>query len=59
MKVSEVFVETLAEAGVKRVYGLSEIRSTASPIRSGGTKIDWLHVRHEEAAAFAAGAERT
>jgi pyruvate dehydrogenase (quinone) len=58
MKVSEVFVATLAEAGVKRVYGVTgdSLNGITDAIRRN-KKIEWMHVRHEEAAAFAAGAE--
>jgi pyruvate dehydrogenase (quinone) len=58
MKVSEVFVDTLAGAGVKRVYGLTgdSLNGLTDAIRRNG-QIAWMHVRHEEAAAFAAGAE--
>ena len=58
MKVSEVFVDTLAEAGVKRVYGVTgdSLNGITDAIRRN-KKIEWMHVRHEEAAAFAAGAE--
>jgi pyruvate dehydrogenase (quinone) len=58
MKVSEVFVATLAEAGVQRVYGVTgdSLNGITDAIRRN-KKIEWMHVRHEEAAAFAAGAE--
>jgi pyruvate dehydrogenase (quinone) len=58
MKVSEVFVDTLVAAGVKRVYGLAgdSLNGITDAIRKN-KQIAWLHVRHEEAAAFAAGAE--
>jgi len=58
MKVSEVFVATLAGAGVKRVYGLTgdSLNGITDAIRRN-KQIEWMHVRHEEAAAFAAGAE--
>ena len=58
MKVSEVFVATLAGAGVKRVYGLTgdSLNGITDAIRRN-KQIAWMHVRHEEAAAFAAGAE--
>ncbi|MGA3225237.1 MAG: ubiquinone-dependent pyruvate dehydrogenase [Acidobacteriaceae bacterium] len=58
MKVSEVFVATLAEAGVKRVYGVTgdSLNGITDAIRRN-KNIEWMHVRHEEAAAFAAGAE--
>src|SRR3984893_2420891 len=56
--VAEIFIETLVKAGVKRVYGVSgdSLNGLTDTIRKN-KKIDWMHVRHEEAAAFAAGAE--
>jgi pyruvate dehydrogenase (quinone) len=56
--VADQMVETIAAAGVKRVYGIvgdSLNGFTDSVRRHGG--IDWLHVRHEEVAAFAAAGE--
>ena len=56
--VSDVFVETLVAAGVTRVYGVvgDSLNGLTDVIRK--TKgIEWLHVRHEEVAAFAAGAD--
>jgi pyruvate dehydrogenase (quinone) len=56
--VADQMVETLAAAGVKRVYGIvgDSLNGFTDSLRRQG-KIDWLHVRHEEVAAFAAGAE--
>src|SRR5262245_66114395 len=56
--VSKVFVETLIAAGVKRVYGVvgDSLNGLTDVIRRS-EGIDWLHVRHEEVAACAAGAE--
>jgi glyoxylate carboligase len=56
--VAEQFAETLAAAGVKRIYGIvgDSLNGLTDAIRRQG-KIDWIHVRHEEVAAFAAGAE--
>ncbi|GBU17849.1 MULTISPECIES: ubiquinone-dependent pyruvate dehydrogenase [Methylobacterium] len=56
--VSDLFVETLQQAGVQRIYGVvgDSLNGITESIRARG-KIDWVHVRHEEAAAFAAGAE--
>src|SRR5450432_4863850 len=56
--VADQFAETLAAAGVKRIYGIvgDSLNGLTDSIRRQG-KIEWLHVRHEEAAAFAAGAE--
>jgi len=57
-KVADVFVETLMKAGVKRVYGVAgdSLNGFTDSIRSHDG-IDWQMVRHEEVAAFAAGAE--
>jgi len=56
--VAEQFVETLVAAGVKRIYGIvgDSLNGLTDAIRRQ-KKIEWLHVRHEEVAAFAAGAE--
>src|SRR5262245_57551242 len=56
--VADFMTEALKQAGVKRIYGVvgdSLNGFTDSLRRLGG--IDWMHTRHEEAAAFAAGAE--
>ena len=56
--VADRMVETLAAAGVARIYGLvgDSLNGFTNSLRRHG-KIAWLHVRHEEVAAFAAGAE--
>jgi pyruvate dehydrogenase (quinone) len=56
--VADQFAETLAAAGVKRIYGVvgDSLNGLTDSLRRQA-KIDWLHVRHEEVAAFAAGAE--
>jgi pyruvate dehydrogenase (quinone) len=56
--VAEQFAETLAAAGVKRIYGIvgDSLNGFTDAIRKQG-KIKWLHVRNEEVAAFAAGGE--
>ncbi|WP_067436522.1 pyruvate dehydrogenase [Nocardioides jensenii] len=62
-ELASQFVEQLQSAGVQRIYGI--VGDSLNPIvdavrRSGGSAkggIDWVHVRHEEAAAFAASAE--
>ena len=56
--VADQMVDTLKAAGVQRIYGIvgdSLNGFTDSLRRKGG--IDWLHVRHEEVAAFAAAGE--
>jgi pyruvate dehydrogenase (quinone) len=57
-KVAELLVETLALAGVKRVYGVAgdSLNGITDCIRTRDD-IRWAPVRHEETAAFAAGAE--
>jgi pyruvate dehydrogenase (quinone) len=57
-KVADLLVEVLAEAGVRRLYGLSgdSLNGITDSIRAKKT-LQWVHVRHEETAAFAAGAE--
>src|SRR5215813_6353176 len=56
--VADQFAETLAAAGVKRIYGIvgDSLNGLTDSLRRQG-KIEWVHVRHEEVAAFAAGAE--
>lgn len=56
--VADQFAEILVSAGVKRVYGIvgDSLSGLTDSIRRQG-KIEWVHVRHEEVAAFAAGAE--
>lgn len=56
--MAEQFVDILVRAGVQRLYGV--VGDSLNPVvdavrRTPG--IDWVQVRHEEAAAFAAGAE--
>jgi pyruvate dehydrogenase (quinone) len=57
-KVAEIFVDTLVQAGVTRIYGVvgDSLNGLTNAIRQS-KKIEWLHVRNEEAGAFAAGAE--
>ncbi|MGV9193607.1 ubiquinone-dependent pyruvate dehydrogenase [Microbacterium sp. MC2] len=56
--VAEYFVETLTGAGVERIWGLAgdSLNALTDALRRDG-RIEWLHMRHEEAAAFAAGAD--
>jgi pyruvate dehydrogenase (quinone) len=56
--IADLFVATLEQAGVKRIYGIvgDSLNGLTDAIRRRG-KIEWIHVRHEEVAAFAAGAE--
>jgi pyruvate dehydrogenase (quinone) len=56
-RVADVLVETLQAAGVKTCYGI--VGDTLNQIAHAidRSEIDWVHMRHEEAGAFAAGAE--
>ncbi|WP_460044617.1 ubiquinone-dependent pyruvate dehydrogenase [Pseudomonas sp. S2_H01] len=56
--VSDFVVEALRGAGVKRVYGVvgDSLNGFTDALRRDES-IDWIHMRNEEAAAFAAGAE--
>lgn len=56
--VAEQFVDILARAGVKHLYGVvgDSLNPVVDAVRRNPA-IDWIHVRHEETAAFAAGAE--
>ena len=55
--VAQIIVDILGEAGVKHCYGI--VGDTLNQITSAIKKsdIEWVHVRHEEVGAFAAGAE--
>ena len=55
---ADYMAETLAQAGVKRIYGVvgDSLNGFTDALRRLKT-IEWIHVRHEEGAAFAAGAE--
>jgi pyruvate dehydrogenase (quinone) len=57
-KVADLFVRALAQAGVKRIYGVvgDSLNGLTEALRQDGS-IAWIHTRHEESAAFAAGAE--
>lgn len=56
--VSDQLVETLVEAGIQRIYSVTgdSLNHLNEAVYRNG-KIEWIHVRHEETAAFAAGAE--
>jgi pyruvate dehydrogenase (quinone) len=56
--VADQLAEILVAAGIERIYGIvgDSLNGLTDSIRRQG-KIEWVHVRHEEVAAFAAGAE--
>jgi pyruvate dehydrogenase (quinone) len=55
---ADLLAETLIQAEVKRVYGVvgDSLNGFSDSLRRHKV-IEWIHVRHEEGAAFAAGAE--
>jgi pyruvate dehydrogenase (quinone) len=57
-KVADLLVDVLAEAGGRQIYGISgdSLNGITDSIRAR-KQTQWIHVRHEETAAFAAGAE--
>src|SRR3984893_5216547 len=57
-RVADVLVDVLAQTGVERMYGVSgdSLNGITNSLRRQ-KQIQWAHVRHEESAAFAAGAE--
>ncbi|UPG92289.1 ubiquinone-dependent pyruvate dehydrogenase [Luteibacter aegosomaticola] len=56
--MADLFAETLEEAGIRRIYGVvgDSLNAITDSLRERN-RIDWVHMRHEEAAAFAAGGE--
>src|SRR6476619_4352020 len=57
--VAEILIDQMVEAGIRKVYGI--VGDSANPIvdalRRHESDIEFVHVRNEEAGAFAAGAE--
>jgi pyruvate dehydrogenase (quinone) len=59
-RVADIILDSLIASGVKRIYGVSgdSLNGITDAVRERGKeKISWIHVRHEETASFAAGAE--
>jgi pyruvate dehydrogenase (quinone) len=56
--VADLIAETLIQAGVKRIFGVvgDSLNGLTEALRQRSA-IDWIHVRHEEVAAFAAAGE--
>lgn len=57
-RVADELIRRLVEAGVERIYGV--VGDSLNPVTDAlrlNNKIKWIHVRHEETGAFAAGAE--
>src|SRR4051812_13016746 len=56
--VGDLFIRTLVQAGVRRVYGVpGDSLNAITDAIYNCDQIDWVLTRHEESAAFAAGAE--
>jgi pyruvate dehydrogenase (quinone) len=56
--VASVLVDALAGAGVRRIYGIAgDSLNGVTDAIGRRTDIQWISVRHEETAAFAAAAE--
>jgi pyruvate dehydrogenase (quinone) len=57
-KVADQLVEMLVNAGIKRIYAVTgdSLNNVNDAVRREGS-IQWIHVRHEEAGAYAASAE--
>src|ERR1700735_1295874 len=56
-RIAEVVIETLYAAGVERCYGIVVYTLNLSAHAIDRSGIRWVHMRHEEAGAFAASAE--
>ncbi len=58
INLAQQMATTLEQAGIKRIWGLTgdSLNGLTDALRSMDS-IEWMHVRHEEVAAFAAGAE--
>src|ERR1700684_2662887 len=57
-RLADQLVARLAEAGIERIYGV--VGDSLNPVTDAlrlNNKVKWIHVRHEEVGAFAAGAE--
>jgi len=56
--VSECLIKTLADIGVKQIFGVvgDALNSVVDAMRKDG-RIEWIGTRHEEVAAYAAGAQ--
>src|SRR6266702_7489988 len=56
--IADLLVDTLVAQGVERIYGVAgdSLNGITDSIRRQ-ERVRWVHVRHEETAAFAAGAD--
>jgi len=58
-RVADYIVDRLIDVGVERIYAVvgDSLNPITDAVRRSDGKLGWVHVRHEEAGAFAAGAE--
>lgn len=57
-RIADVLIKSLANLGVKRIYGIvGDSLNGITDALQNEKSIEWVHTRHEEVAAFAAGAE--
>lgn len=57
-RVADLMVEILAQAGAQRCYGIvGDTLNYFTDAIHKSKKLEWVHMRHEEAGAFAAGAD--
>jgi pyruvate dehydrogenase (quinone) len=56
--IADLMIETLQQSGVERIYGVvgDSLNGLTEALRKSAA-MDWIHVRHEEVAAFAASGE--
>ncbi|EPZ52768.1 ubiquinone-dependent pyruvate dehydrogenase [Alicyclobacillus acidoterrestris] len=56
--IADLLIQSLVNAGVKRIYGIvgDSLNAVLDSVRRS-KEIEWIHVRHEEVGAFAAGAD--
>ena len=56
--IADLMAQTLRSIGVRRIYGVvDDSLNGFTDVLRRQKEIQWVHVRHEEVAAFAAGAE--
>lgn len=59
-KIADQLIETLAATGIERIYAVTgdSLNEVNEAVRKND-KIKWIHVRHEETGAYAAGARHS
>ena len=56
--IADLLIDSLIQAGVTRIYGIvgDSLNAVLDSIKNS-KRIEWIGVRHEEVAAFAAGSD--